>query len=64
MDQFVKNFAREAPGVWACMTWATLELPSGRVQIAPGTRLTRGTLYMGVDLAKFLDDEFEKIPGR
>jgi hypothetical protein len=39
-------------------------LPSGRVQVAPGTRLTRGALYMGVDLAKFLDEEFEKVPRR
>jgi hypothetical protein len=38
---------------------ATLNLPSGRIQVAPGTRFTRGTDFMGVDLAKLLDEFHE-----
>jgi hypothetical protein len=35
---------------------ATLDLPTGRIQVAPGTRFTRGTTFMGIDLAKLLDE--------
>jgi len=39
---------------------ASLDLPSGRIQVAPGTRFTRGTMFMGIDLAAMLDEHFEK----
>ncbi len=60
MKHFIKNFVRDAPGVWTCLSRATLDLPSGRIQVAPGTRVTRGTLFMGVELAKLLDEMYEK----
>jgi hypothetical protein len=39
---------------------ATLDLPSGRIQVAPGSRFTRGTTFMGIDLAAILDEYHEK----
>ena len=60
MDKFIKHFMREGPGVWTCTNHATLLLDSGRIQVAPGTRFTRGTLFMGVELAKLLDEQYEK----
>jgi len=34
---------------------AAIDLPTGRIQVAPGTRFTAGTTFMGVDVAKLLD---------
>jgi hypothetical protein len=39
---------------------ATLDHPSGRIQVAIGTRLTRGTVFMGVDVAKLLDEHNDR----
>lgn len=57
MHEFIKKFVREGEGVWLCISAAELQLPGGRIQIAVGTRFTRGTRYMGVDLAQLLDDQ-------
>lgn len=60
MERFILNFVRDAPGVWTCTAYATITLDWGRIQVAPGTRLTRGTLFMGVELARLLDEQYEK----
>lgn len=39
---------------------ATLDLPEGRVQVAAGTCLTRGMKFMNVEVAKLLDDYYER----
>jgi len=59
LQQFIKSFLREAPGVWACIAPATWAGPP-RVQVTPGKRFTRGNTFMGVDLAQLLDDQYEK----
>ena len=58
MKEFIKHFVREAEGFWICVKPATLTLPQGRVQVAPGTRFTRGSTFMNVELAKLLDDHY------
>ena len=63
MERFIQNFVREAPGVWTCKSYATITLDTGRIQIAPGTRLTRGTLFMGVELAALLEEQYAKSNG-
>ena len=60
MRSFIKHFRREGPGVWLCVEPATLELPSGRIQVTPGTRLTLGTSFMHVDLAQMLEEHHHK----
>lgn len=60
MQDFFRRFAREKDGAWRCIEPAELTLPSGRIQVAPGSRFTRGTRYMGVDLAKLLDEHYER----
>ena len=60
MQQFIKHFRREAEGVWVCVTPATLDLPQGRIQVAPGTRLTVGSTFMNVDVARLLDEEYRR----
>ena len=59
MRDFIKHFVRERAGVWVCVEPATWDGPP-RVQVTPGTRFTRGRTFMGVDLAKLLDEQYEK----
>lgn len=57
MHRFRTNFARESEGVWRCLAPTTLLLPNGhKIEVAPGTVLTRGTSFMGVELARLLDE--------
>jgi hypothetical protein len=58
MDRFMKCFRREAAGIWVCIEAATLDLPQGRVQVTPGTRLTIGTKFMNIELARILDEHY------
>lgn len=58
MHEFIKRFVREGEGVWLCVSAAEFDLPGGRIQVAVGTRFTRGTRYMGVDLAQLLDEHY------
>ena len=60
MEQFIKRFRREGAGIWVCVEPATLDLPQGRVQITPGTRLHIGSKYMNVDLARLLDEHYSR----
>jgi len=39
----------------------TIEHPKGRVQVAPGTTLLPGLLYMGIDLADWLNRQTRKL---
>ena len=56
----VRGFRRNADGSWECVAPCTLEGPNGRIQVAEGRRFWPGTLYMGVDIAKWLDAEAER----
>jgi hypothetical protein len=61
MQNFIQNFVREKAGAWACTEPAELVLPGGRrIQVAPGTRFTLGTTFMGIDLARMLDEEYDQ----
>ena len=56
MRDLKKDFVRERDGAWVCVQATELVLPSGRIQVAVGTRFTPGTRFMGVDLARLLED--------
>ena len=60
MRDVIENFVREGPGAWTCIAAVSVDLPGGRIQVAPGTRVTRGTTFMGIELAKLLDDQYER----
>lgn len=60
MEQFIKHFRREGDGVWICVEPAELNLPQGRVQVAPGSRFTRGTKFMNIELAALLEKQYAK----
>ena len=56
MQDFWKAFRRNPDGSWTCVEPATLEGPGGRrIQVTPGSTFVRGTNFMGVDLAEWLD---------
>ena len=64
MHEFAERFAREPDGGWRCIEAAELALGSGRIQVAAGTRFTRGTRYMGVDVAVLLEEHYERLKPR
>lgn len=55
MENFIDAFRRNADGSWTCLRSVTLNGPGGRMQVAAGARFERGSTFMGVDLAGFLD---------
>jgi len=57
-NSVTKHFIRDSYGRWTCIEPAILDLPTGRIEVAPGTRLVRGTKFMGVDVAEFLDKQY------
>ena len=63
MHQFIRHFRREGVGVWICIEPATLALPQGRVQVAPGSRFTLGTTFMNIELASMLEAEYQRQIG-
>ena len=66
MQDFIKHFVRDADGSWQCLERAELSTKMGRIQVTAGSRFSPGTTFMGVDLAKWLDEEFARVrpPGR
>ena len=57
MENFIDAFRRAEDGSWFCVRDVTLEGPGGRIQVTEGTRLRRGSPFMGVDLAGFLESQ-------
>ena len=56
MDYF-NSFRRDANGVWTCLDAVTVDHPNGRIQVTPGSCFSRGTEFMGIDLAAWLDEQ-------
>ena len=52
--QFLDRFQRQPNGEWACTKPIKIH-PSGPVMIEEGTSFSPGALFMGLDLAKELD---------
>ena len=50
-------FWRNEDGSWICIDPVTLDHPKGRMQVAPGSTFHPGVLYMGIDLAVWLDQQ-------
>ena len=60
MENFIRYFVRLEPGKWTCVRNGELNGPTGRIQVTVGSTFTRGTNFMGVDLAQWLDEQYEK----
>lgn len=61
VDELLKAFRREPGGTWICVEPTTFEGPNGRIQVARGTAFTPGSMFMGADLAKWLDERLAKL---
>lgn len=59
MQNFIKHFVRVSPEMWTCVRDGEYIGPLGRIQVTMGATLTRGTSFMGVDLAAILEQEFQ-----
>lgn len=57
MADYITSLRRERGGVWVCLEPVTIEHPKGRIQVAPGSSFCKGTDFMGVDLAAWLDEQ-------
>ncbi len=58
MEKLGKAFQRNADGSWTCVQATTLDGPNGRMQVPEGSTYRRGALFMGVELARWLDEQF------
>jgi hypothetical protein len=63
VSDFFNSFRRDADGSWTCVSDVTVDHPSGRIQVSAGRKFFPGTLFMGVDLAKWLDAEMKAKDG-
>jgi hypothetical protein len=59
-DDFASHFRRNDDESWTCISPATFDGPTGRVQVATGSRFYPGTIFMGFDLARWLEERFGK----
>ena len=50
------SFRRNPNGSWTSVAAVTIQGPAGQVQIGPGMTFTRGVIFMGLDLAAWLDE--------
>lgn len=57
---FKHAFRRDPDGSLTCIAAVVIHHPQGRIEVARGTRLTRGTVFMGVDLATWLDEQLQQ----
>jgi hypothetical protein len=64
LERYVKHFRREGGGNWVCIEAATLDLPQGRVQVAPGQRFSIGAKFMNVEVARLLDEAYSRAQQR
>jgi hypothetical protein len=53
--QFLDRFQRHPNGAWACTKPINVNSPSGPVVIHEGATFVPGALFLGLDLAKELD---------
>ena len=53
--EFLSRFRREPTGAWACIKPIKIDAPGGPVIIGQGDNFSPGVLFMGLDLAKELD---------
>jgi hypothetical protein len=56
----LKAFQRNEDGSWTCVAPVRIDHPRGRIEVTPGTRVAPNTVFMGVDLAAWLEEQARK----
>ena len=59
MKDSIKHFKRESPGVWTCLTTASV----AGVAIPSGARILAGTPIEGIDVGQLLEAQYAKEQG-
>ena len=59
MNDHLRHFKRELPGLWTCLSTSSI----GGVTIPTGARVIAGVLYEGVDVAALLEQEYSAHKG-
>lgn len=59
MDEFATHFCKNADNSWTCLSDGTFNGPNGRIQVAAGSRFYPGTIFMGFDLAAWLEEQLK-----
>jgi hypothetical protein len=62
-QRVLEAFRRDGDGCWTCLRAVHIDHPSGRIEVAAGTRIARGSRFMGVPLAEWLEDLTGPSPG-
>jgi hypothetical protein len=62
--EFLNRFQRHSNGEWACTKPIRVNGPSGPVMINQGTLFQPGALFLGLDLAKELEQMAAKLRSR
>jgi hypothetical protein len=53
--EFLNRFQRQPNGVWACTKPIKIDTPNGPIIISQGASFEPGASFMGLDMAKELD---------
>ena len=59
MKDFIRHFVRIERGMWTCVRDGEFNGPNGRIQVTVGSTFKQGTNFMGVDLAQWLDEQYD-----
>lgn len=60
-DSFARHFCRNPDGSWTCQKAGTFDGPNGRIQVTPGSTFYAGTMFMGFDLAEWLEEQYADV---
>ena len=63
MADFMRHFVRQPGGGWMCILEGEFEGPEGRIQVTLGSVFMPGTIFMGVDLSQWLDEQSGRAGG-
>ena len=56
MRDLLQAFRRNADGSWTCVATATLNQPGGPVRFTQGAHFPPGSMFMGIKVARLLDE--------
>ncbi|MFC2070543.1 hypothetical protein ACFLTB_05185 [Chloroflexota bacterium] len=51
-----ESFEKDAKGNWRCLRGCSIEIDNKEIVFTEGLEFTKGTLFMGVDIAKWLEE--------
>jgi len=59
-EAICQAFQKHSDGSWSSISSTTIQGPNGSVQINPGLTFRKGVVFMGIELATWLDENCSK----